>query len=217
MKAQEVYCLRDTDIYHGLCPRKALQTNKNIVETSFRQGHMFYTDSQRVTDIYIIKSGEVELYKLQNGKKIVLETLFPGDIFGNFSGNLAGSHYARASRKTQVCKTPTKEFLKLVQRFPEITLNLLTELAKKTQYYEEKIAALSSSAKDQLWHELKNLSQKNKQSVLGKIFDIPLRISHQKLAEKTGLNRVTVTKLMKELKDEQKISVDEKTKIIKLR
>ena len=213
--SKSVFCIRNTDIYKGVCEKKMGEVATDAIEKNFEKGYVFYEPSRPATDIYVIKNGEVELYQLQNGKKIVIETLFAGDTFGDFGAGET-THYARALRKTYICRTPSSEFLKIVKTFPEIALNLLSELVKKTQYYENKIAILSAPAKDQLFYELKNLANKNIQKVLGKIFKIPLRISHQKLADKTGLNRVTVTKLMKKLKDDGYIKVDESTKVIEI-
>ena len=213
--SKSVFCIRNTDIYKGVCEKKMGAVTTDAVEKYFDKGYVFYEPSRPASDIYVIKNGEVELYQLQGGKKIVIETLFAGDTFGDFGAGET-THYARALRKTYICKTPAKEFLEIVKTFPEIALNLLSELAKKTQYYENKIAILSAPAKDQLLYELRLLSKKSMQKVLGKIFKIPLRISHQKLADKTGLNRVTVTKLMKKLKDEGAIKIDEATKVIEI-
>lgn len=210
------FCIRNTDIYKGVSEKDMMEVTPTAVEKYFDKGFVFYEPKRPAADIYVIKSGEVELYQLQGGKKIVLETLFEGDTFGDFTGDSETTHYARALRKTYVCKTPTREFLEIVKNFPEIVFNLLGELARKTQYYENKIATLSLPAKDQLLYELRTLSAKNKRNVLGRIFDIPLRISHQKLADKTGLNRVTVTKLMKELKDQGYIRVNEQTRVIEI-
>ena len=72
------------------------------------------------------------------------------------------------------------------------------------------------TARDQLIAELKLLQHKNENNIVGKIFKLPLRISHQKLSEKTGLNRVTVTKLMGELRRDGVVQVDEATGAIKV-
>ena len=132
-------------------------------------------------------------------------------MFGDFGLGLPVNHTARVSKTVSLCKTPKDAFLDLVRAHPEMIFQLMQVMAKRTHAYEEKIAQLSRPAKDQLLSELRSLQHKNKHSLVGRLFSIPFRISHQKLSEKTGLNRVTVTKLMGELRRENKVMVDEVT------
>ncbi|MCF7812013.1 Crp/Fnr family transcriptional regulator [Candidatus Gracilibacteria bacterium] len=180
------------------------------MEYPVEKNTILFSPDSPAHDVYVLKQGEVELYHQQNGKKVIFETLFPGDIFGDF-GVGKTSYYAVTTRQSFVCRTPTNEFLAIVKAHPEIALRLMRVLAEKTSDYERKIASLSQPAKEQILHEIQRLHEKNRRSVFAKMFHIPLRISHQKLAEKTGLNRVTVTKLLGELRNEGRIKIQEKT------
>jgi len=142
--------------------------------------------------------------------------LFSADLFGDFGLGIPVNHSARVSKTVSVCKTPKQDFLDLVRSHPEMIFQLMQVMAKRTHDYEEKIAQLSRPAKDQLLAELRSLQYKNNHSLVGRIFNIPFRISHQKLSDKTGLNRVTVTKLMGELRRDNLIDVDEATGTIKV-
>ena len=148
---------------------------------------------------------------------MVIETLLPGDVFGDFGLGTPVNHTARVSKTVSLCKTPKADFLALVQTHPEIIFQLMRVMARRTADYEEKIAQLSRPAKDQLLTELRTLQRKNNESIMGKLFNIPLRISHQKLSEKTGLNRVTVTKLMGELRRANIVIVNEETGVIEVK
>lgn len=210
LKSTKIVCLRNVDIYEGIPEKELINITQEAIEGRMTHGTVFYGPDKPPTDVYILKEGEVEIVRDENGKKVIIETLLPGDIFGDFgTGNV--NHYAVASRRCYVCKTPTNEFLDVVRQHPEMALKLMRTMAERTEYYENKLATQARPAKDQLLEEIKNLEEKNKRRVLGKFFDIPLRISHQRLAEKTGLNRVTVTKLMGELRREKKIFVNTAT------
>jgi len=212
---RKILCLRNINIYDGIDEVELIRITKDAIEGDFKQGTVFYSPEVPARDVFVLKEGEIELFRDVSGKKVIIETLFPGDVFGDF-GIGDSNHTAVVTKKAYICKTPTNEFLDVIKAHPEIALKLMKALAEKTAYYEDKIANLSLPAKEQLFQEIKRLDEKNKRKVFGKFFNIPLRISHQRLAEKTGLNRVTVTKLMGKLKEEGRILVDKKTGIIQV-
>jgi len=195
-----------------------LKAAPQMKDEVFQSGAIVYNAGDEVPYVYVITTGgEIELIREENGKTVVIETLLSGDVFGDFGLGLPVNHSARVSKTVSLCKTPKNAFLDLVRAHPEMIFQLMQVMAKRTHAYEEKIAQLSRPAKDQLLAELRSLQYKNKHSLVGRLFNIPLRISHQKLSDKTGLNRVTVTKLMGELRRENKVLVDEGTGAIKVK
>ena len=195
-----------------------LKAAPQMKDEVFQSGAIVYNAGDEVPYVYVITTGgEIELIREENGKTVVIETLLSGDVFGDFGLGLPVNHSARVNKTVSLCKTPKNAFLDLVRAHPEMIFQLMQVMAKRTHAYEEKIAQLSRPAKDQLLAELRSLQYKNKHSLVGRLFNIPLRISHQKLSDKTGLNRVTVTKLMGELRRENKVLVDEGTGAIKVK
>lgn len=206
------FCLRNLNVTEGLTPMEMLKVAPQMKDELFQTGMIVYNAGEEVPYVYVITTGgEIELIREENGKTVVIETLLSGDVFGDFGLGLPVNHSARVSKTVSLCKTPKNAFLDLVRAHPEMIFQLMQVMAKRTHAYEEKIAQLSRPAKDQLLSELRSLQYKNKHSLVGRLFNIPLRISHQKLSEKTGLNRVTVTKLMGELRRDNLVTVDEGT------
>ena len=101
-----------------------------------------------------------------------------------------------------------EEFLKIIENQPQLMLNLMQRMAERIQDYETKIRSNIETASERVYSELERLQQKRRRSFVGKI--IPLQITHEKLAEHTNLNRVTVTRSLKRLKDEGLITIDAK-------
>jgi CRP/FNR family transcriptional regulator len=213
-----VFCLRNLNVMEGLTPLEVLKAAPQMKDEIFQTGSTIYEAGEAVPYVYVLTTGgEVELIREENGKTVVIETLLSGDLFGDFGLGVPVNHTAKVTKTVSVCKTPKEAFLNLVRSHPEIIFQLMQVMAKRTHDYEDKIAQLSRPAKDQLLAELRSLQRKNKQSLVGRIFNIPFRISHQKLSEKTGLNRVTVTKLMGELKRSGKVVVNEATGSIEVK
>lgn len=194
----------------GLTPMEMLKAAPQMKDEVLQTGTHVYEAGDEVPYVYVITTGgEIELIREENGKTVVIETLLSGDMFGDFGVGLPVNHTARVTKTVSVCKTPKEAFLNIVRSHPEMIFQLMQVMAKRTHDYEDKIAQLSRPAKDQLLAELRLLQRKNEQSLVGRLFSVPFRISHQKLSEKTGLNRVTVTKLMGELRRDNLITIDE--------
>jgi CRP/FNR family transcriptional regulator, cyclic AMP receptor protein len=212
---KKLFCLKNVDLYEGISEKELIRLTDKAIESTVKKGTILYSPTKPAQYIYVIKEGEIELYREENGTKVVLETLFPGDVFGDFGGKPT-THFAAVARRSYLCQTPREEFLNIVRHHPEISFRLMQALAQKTRYYEDKITSLSGPARNRILDELRHLAHKNKHSLWGKMFPLPLKISHQKLAEKTGLNRVTVTKLLGELRNEGVLTIDEKTGEIRI-
>lgn len=205
-----VFCLRNLNVLEGLSPMERLKVIPQMKDEVYQTGSILYESGDEVPFVYVLTTGgQVELVREEKGKTVVIETLFSGDLFGDFGLGFPVNHTARVTKTVSVCKTPKDAFLNLVRQHPEMIFQLMQVMARRTNDYEEKIAQLSRPAKDQLLAELRSLQYKNSHSLVGRLFKIPFRISHQKLSEKTGLNRVTVTKLMGELRSENKVVVDD--------
>ena len=213
MSDKKFFCLRQIDLYKGVSEEDLSKIAKDSTDISYPAETVLFSEGDPAHYVYVLKDGEIELFKTINGKKTMLHTLFPGDVFGYF-GNEVYFHSAITTRKSYICKTSKEDFLKIIQHFPQISLQIMKVMAERTEEYEQKIAMLSSPAKERLYETLKTLFEKKKKGLLHKLINLPFKISHQQLSEKTGLNRVTVTKLLKELQKEGKIRVSLNTKEI---
>lgn len=52
---------------------------------TFTDGQVIFTDGANGDWMYVVESGEVEISKIVGGRKIVIETMKPGDLFGEMA------------------------------------------------------------------------------------------------------------------------------------
>ncbi len=52
---------------------------------TYEEGDVIFEEGSHGTAVYVLSSGKVEISKTAHGKRIVLEILGPGDIFGEMS------------------------------------------------------------------------------------------------------------------------------------
>jgi CRP-like cAMP-binding protein len=138
-------------------------------------------------------------------------------VFGNiFVQVTAHGHFVEGSLGVCVCMIPREQFQQISSAYPEVMMRFLRDMSCKIAAYQAPFDALQSSADELILHELERRHIKRQQNFFGQWLNRPVRITHEKLAERTGLNRGTVTKIMKRLREDKKITYDSKTGIIEL-
>ncbi|PIR52423.1 hypothetical protein COU77_00500 [Candidatus Peregrinibacteria bacterium CG10_big_fil_rev_8_21_14_0_10_49_16] len=105
----------------------------------------------------------------------------------------------------------------MIAAHPEVLVRLLKKLSARLHDYEQKLRLDMSSAKEKVLGELKRYTKKKRNPFSMFKTDAPLALTHEKIAELTGLNRVTVTRTLKLLKLQGDIDVDEHGRIVLLR
>ncbi len=210
-KDDKMWFLKNLDIYSGVSEKTLCQLAPTSFEEKYRKGTQIYTPHQKDHNIYALKHGEVILYHSKDGKRAIFDSLGPGSVFGTFDADQElPTHFAETTKSTLLCVTPLDEFLKIIQHRPELMLNLMQNMAQRIQDYETKIRSNIETASERVYSELERLQKKRQLSFVGKFIPVPLQITHEKLAEHTNLNRVTVTRSLKRLKEEGLISINDK-------
>ena len=101
--------------------------------------------------------------------------------------------------------------MKALSQNNELCFRFMQLLADRLTYYENRLASLVRPAKQQVIDELLRMKGKEERTIFGKVFRFPIKISHQRLAERVGLNRVTVTRILGDLKKSGIVKLNEKT------
>lgn len=210
------FCVQDTDLYDGVDSADLKKLQATTQTQVYDQGEILFSPENPAEEVFILKEGEVELYLEEDGKKITIETIVPGEVFGDFS-NYKPVYTAKVARKSFICKTPKKVFMQTLSKNNELCFRFMQLLADRLIYHENRLASLIRPAKQQVIDELMRMKAKEERTIFGKVFRFPIKISHQRLAERVGLNRVTVTRILGDLKKEGKVKVNEKTGEIQVR
>lgn len=212
------FVLKNIDIYDGIPESSFCQVAPNSFEDNYSKDTQLYTPHKEDGNIYVIKRGEVILYHSKDGKRAIFDTLGPGSVFGSFDPESpTPNHFAMTTKASYLCVTPVKEFLKVISAHPESMLKFMQKMASRINDYEMKIQNSIETASERIYSELLRLNKKRQHSLLGKWMSIPLQVTHEQIAERTNLNRVTVTRSLKKLREEGLLSIEKETGIIKLK
>lgn len=207
--SQKLWYLKNMDIFEGISEDEMKRLSAKIREQDFEKDQIIYTPHQKVLIVYLLKRGEVRLYHSFDGKKVVFDVLGPGSIFGGIGFHESSTgHFAEASYPTHLCTLRQEDFLDFLKKHPERLLMVLSRLSLRIHELEERLRDRERAGEDLVLEELKKLKEKRRNSLFGRFKPAKVHITHEELAELTGLNRVTVTRLLHRLVRKRKLALE---------
>lgn len=180
------------------------------VPRKFSKDEIIYSHGEESGRVFLLLSGEVSLYQSLEGRKAALQTFKAGDFFGDLSfahpSPFQMANFAQARESAQACVVLGRDMVGLVNKFHQFALFLLTALRNRLHHAESKIRDLAvAPAETRILNELIRHAINHGMEIEGRR-QIEERLTHQTLAEMTGLTRETVTKTLKLLENNDFIS-----------
>ena len=217
--AAAIWCLSKVNIFREL-PRALIAKLAEIAtEREFAKGELIFGPYDREERIFVIREGEVEIYQLSpEGKKVILDILVPGNMFGNSSFSsepfVELNDFAVSRTRVVLCTFRKSDFMGVLKTMPELALGLINEISTKLYEADSRIRDLAlSDATTRLIGELLRFGRKVGREMNDKIV-FGTKITHEELAGMTGVTRETVTRVLKKLRQEQIIGFDESRHIV---
>ncbi len=153
---------------------------------------------------YTVESGKVRLYNLlPNGRAITLSILSEGDVFFQWrtqTGSLS-CICAEAMQPSRVIGVSEKDLIELLGAQPAAAVDVIGNFARRLTESQVLIEDLmNNSINLRLYRTLLELAREfGRTSDDGKSVKIDMSLTHQRLADMIGSNRVTVTRKLLEL------------------
>jgi CRP/FNR family transcriptional regulator len=177
-----------------------------------------YEDTKR---FHFVVEGKLRLYNLlPNGRCITLSILSAGDVFPQWGTESQSLSYlcAEAMQETRIITISEKEIAELVSAQPAAALEVITNFARRLTESQVLIEDLmNNSVNLRLYRTLLELAKQFGKLEDGSgwsVIDIPL--THQRLADMIGSNRVTVTRKLHELQQRAIIETRRNSTIVLL-
>lgn len=184
-------------------------------EQKIKKGEVLINSFENPNNIFLLEKGWVKMYSInKNGDELILNvfkplTFFPISIAINENSN---NYFYETMTEATIRTAPSDKVVEFIKKNPDVLFDLLKRIYKGLDGILQKMEyAMSSDAKSRLILEL--LIQA-KRFGIKKNDEIILNTSISDLALTIGLARETVSRELKQLKDKNLISIDNKTVII---
>jgi global nitrogen regulator NtcA len=185
-----------------------------VVET-FERGKTIFFPGDPAERVYFLQKGAVKLSRVyEQGEEITVALLRENSVFGVLSlitGQKADRFYhAVAFTTVELLSVPIEQVEKTLKENPELSMWMLKGLATRILQTEMMIETLA--------HRDMGSRLVSFLLILCRDFGVPesggmtidLKLSHQAIAEAIGSTRVTVTRLLGDLRQENMISINKK-------
>jgi len=181
------------------------------ITNSYPKGAHLYVEGQPMNGVFMLCRGRVKLTThSRNGKSLILRVAVPGEILG-LSAAISGSvseSTAEAIEPCQVNFVLKSDFQRFLEQNPDAGINALHQLNRKyrTAYMQIRSLGLSARVADKLALLLLEWS-KHEPSNNGSVH-LRNPYSHEEIAEMIGTSRETVTRILKDFRSRDLISID---------
>jgi CRP/FNR family transcriptional regulator, global nitrogen regulator len=182
---------------------------------SFERGKTIFFPGDPAERVYFLTKGAVKLSRVyEAGEEITVALLRENSVFGVLSlitGQRADRFYhAVAFTPVELISVPIEQVEKAMTQNPELAMLLLQGLSARILQTEMMIETLA--------HRDMGSRLVSFLLILCRDFGVPgadgvtidLKLSHQAIAEAIGSTRVTVTRLLGDLRDQAMISIHQK-------
>lgn len=210
--------LKKFELFKGLTDAELRKIKAIMQEENYNKNEMIFIEGTEANNFYIVLTGLVKVFKTdEQGREKTLCLLSNKDFFGEMSllDNNSRSASVQAIDQTKVFKISRDEFKKLVTDYPNISLKIIATLSQRLRNSNQQIQNLTfKKVKGRLIDNLKQLAQKYGIEQSNGVL-INKKITHQELANLVGTTRATITKLLGEFSEDEKIEIKNRYLILK--
>lgn len=209
--------LKKSQFFCGL-PPQALKDFDAIKSSSvYPEGAVLFLEKQEARGVFVLSEGEVKLtISSSEGKTLILRIAKAGEVLG-LMATLSGEPYELTAETLRPCRVAfirRDEFLRFVERQPQVTHGILRQLT--ANYHSAcdqlKTVGLSSSAPEKLARLLLGWSAGAEETKSGTRITMPL--THQEIAEFIGSSRETVTRTLSDFRSRHLVTMKGSTLMI---
>jgi CRP-like cAMP-binding protein len=199
--------LKMMDIFQDLTEEEIEEIDRATTLTTGRRGKIFYMPEDTSEVLFLLKQGRVQLYRISpDGKKLIIDTVGPGTVFGEMALIGQGMHntFAEATEDCVLCVMSREDVERMLLTKPRVALRIFEALGsrlKETEARLEEIAFKGIPAR--LASLLLQLAdERDSDTISG--------MTHQDLGEQIGTYRETTTQTLNTFKSRELIDIGRK-------
>lgn len=176
--------------------------------THFNKGEIIFRPEEDLIDVLYLVSGQVVQYDISSvGNEVIVNAFKPGAFFpmSTAINRTPNYYFFEAASPVVVRQAPAKEVVDFLKTHPDVTFDLLSRVYQGSDGLLRRMAHLmGGKAKSRLVFELLNAGARFGEDTNKGRF-IPL--TENDLSKRSGLSRETISRAMRELKENGVVSV----------
>lgn len=205
--------IRNIPLFQDLNDEEITRISALFFERKYRKNAIIFLEEEPGEELFVIQSGTVKIYRIDNAKQITLALFRSGDFFGDMSIMQKGGTRSASAETLEASVMYTLKrstFFEYVSRTPVLSLRLLEVTMNRLRRANEQIHDLTFlDVRSRILKAIYQLSLEYGEQRQGMV-QIAMKLTHQEIANMVGTVRESVTKVLQELQDERIITIENK-------
>jgi CRP/FNR family transcriptional regulator, cyclic AMP receptor protein len=205
---QKIAYLETMDLFQDLTAQELDAVGHSTHLMTYPTEHIFFMPDQNAEVLFILKKGRVQLYRISpDGRKLVVDVLYPGAIFGHMALVGQGMHhtYAQALDDCVICIWNRGEVEALLLSKPQVALRFLGVIGERLYQTQQRLTETTfKRIPARMASLLLRLDQQTGRT--GQLRGY----THQYLADMLGTYRETATQVLNDFKNDKLIKLGRK-------
>ncbi len=194
--------LQRVDMFRDLSREEISALFEGVMLRQCPAGTVLFTPDHPSEQLFVLKEGQVELYRLTpGGKRLLTRRIGPNTVFGEMGllGQSLQGCFAEATEDSLVCVATREDIQRLLTRRPDVALRLLESIGTRLKLLEERLEqAMFSPVRTRLARFLLSSAGPN---------GVVHGYTHAQIGDAIGALRQTVTEALGQMQSQGLVEV----------
>jgi CRP-like cAMP-binding protein len=204
--------LRAANLFQDLSEAEVAALERRMARLTVEAGRLIYSPEEQSETLFLLKKGRVRLYRLSpEGKALTIAVIEPLSLFGEMAllGQGMEDSFAEALEDCELYVLRRRDLENLLLTDPRVARRLLDLIGRRLTDTERRLAEFAfKNVPQRLASLLLELARGGAGPSEGPLA-LPVRYTHQQLAEMIGTYRETVTKVLNDFRQRGLIRVEQ--------
>lgn len=204
----KIWYLQNFNLIEGMDESSMEMMDQNSKMTKSSKREIIYFPEERSDTIYMLKEGKVKISRVsEDGKKMTLQLIGPGEIFGESAilGQEKRENIAEVVEDAVICSINRTMFQELLANNPKMNLSINKFIGLRIRKIQAHVEDLVfKDAKERVVAFLERYTKTFGKKMIDGWLVRPF-LTHQEIADLTATSRQTVNTILNELVNNQEI------------
>ena len=215
--SEKLWYLKQCRLFERLPPEELDRLERRARSRKIARRSPIYLPADESGAVLLLASGRAKICSITpEGKQAILAFIDPGELFGELAilSDSPREEYAETIEDSTVLLIPSDEIQRLMESYGQLSLGITKLIGFRRRTVERRLKSLLfRSNRERLTHLLLELAEQYGRPVEGGLL-LDIKLSHQDLASVIGSTRETVTVVLGELQNENRLSLGRRRIVI---